>query len=271
MIKTFAFVVVVLASTMVYEKVHNLNVFGYMGGRLNPFYRDGAIRAQGTFSGPIEAGAFGATVLCLFVWLLWSGTSRFIGLVAVIASIVMVGTSASSTPMLAFGGAVLAILFWPLRRNMRAIRWGLVILLVSLHLTMKAPVWMLINHVDVIAGSSGYHRAIIIDGCVRHFTDWWLIGVKSSKDSGWDMWDQANQFVADAENGGLATLICLILILSRILRAARKSARKTQCRQAPARSCCSGSWAGRCFRMSWRFSDSVSLISWSFRGLRCWR
>jgi hypothetical protein len=214
-IKTFAFVVVVLASTMVNEKVHNLNVFGYIGGRLNPFYRDGAIRSQGTFSGPIEAGAFGATVLCLFVWLLWSGTSRFIGMLAVIGSVVMVGTSASSTPMLAFGGAILAILFWPLRRNMRAIRWGLVILLVSLHLTMKAPVWMLINHVDIIAGSSGYHRAMIIDACVRHFSDWWLIGVKSSKDWGWDMWDQANQFVADAENGGLATLVCLIVTVSR--------------------------------------------------------
>ena len=214
-IKTFAFVVVILASTMVNEKVHNLNVFGYIGGRLNPFYRDGAIRSQGTFSGPIEAGAFGATVLCLFVWLLWSGTSRFIGAAGVIGSVVMVGTSASSTPMLALGGAVLAILFWPLRRKMRAIRWGLVILLVSLHLMMNAPVWMLINHVDLIAGSSGYHRAMIIDACVRHFSDWWLIGVKSSKDWGWDMWDQANQFVADAENGGLATLVCLILILSR--------------------------------------------------------
>jgi hypothetical protein len=214
-IKTLACVTVVLAACMVNERVHNLNVFGYIGGRLNPFWRDGAIRSQGTFSGPIVAGTFGATVLCLFVWLLWSGTSRFIGLAAVTGSIVIVAMSASSTPMLALLGATLAILFWPLRRNMRAIRWALVILLVSLHLIMKAPVWMLINHVDVIAGSSGYHRAMIIDQCVRHFTDWWLIGVKSSKDWGWDMWDQANQFVADAENGGLATLVCLILILSR--------------------------------------------------------
>jgi hypothetical protein len=214
-IKTLAFVTVVLALCMVNERVHNVNVFGYIGGRLNPFWRDGAIRSQGTFSGPIVAGTFGATVLCLFVWLLWSGTSRFIGLAAVIGSIVVVAMSASSTPMLALLGAILAILFWPLRRNMRTIRWGLVILLVSLHVVMKAPVWMLINHVDVIAGSSGYHRAMIIDQCVRHFGDWWLIGVKSSKDWGWDMWDQANQFVADAENGGLATLVCSILILSR--------------------------------------------------------
>ena len=109
---------------------------------------------------------------------------RLIGFVAVVAAVVMVATSASSTPMLALAGAILAILFWPARRNMRVIRWGLVVLLVSLHLVMKAPVWMLINHVDLIAGSSGYHRAMIIDTCVRHFSDWWYRGEMSKEWAG---------------------------------------------------------------------------------------
>ncbi len=51
--------------------------------------------------------------------------------------------------------------------------------------------------------------------CVRHFWDWWLIGVKSTQNWGWDLWDQADQFVAEAETGGLATLICFILLVSR--------------------------------------------------------
>ena len=66
---------------------------------------------------------------------------------------------------------------FPFRKNTRAIRWGLVLLLISLHLAMKAPVWMLINHVDLVAGNSGYHRAMLIDACVNHFSEWWLIGV----------------------------------------------------------------------------------------------
>jgi hypothetical protein len=80
---------------------------------------------------------------------------------------------------------------------------------------MNAPVWFLINRVDFIAGNSGYHRALLIDMCIRHFRDWWLIGVQSTQDWGWDMWDQANQFVAEAESGGLATLICFVLLISR--------------------------------------------------------
>jgi hypothetical protein len=79
---------------------------------------------------------------------------------------------------------------------------------------MKAPVWFLITHVDLVAGNSGYHRAMLIDTCVRHFSDWWLIGTNQAMNWGWDMWDMSNQFVAEAEVGGLATFICFVLMIS---------------------------------------------------------
>ncbi len=217
-IKTFAFIVSVLALTMTIEKVSHQNVFGFMGGRMISFVRDGAVRAQGPFTGPIPAGTFGATLLCLFVWLWRSGTSPFIGVIAVTGSVVMAVTSASSTPLIALPVGILAISFWPLRKEMRIVRWGIVGLLVSLQLAMKAPVWMLINHIDLVGGNSGYHRAMIIDQFVRHFGDWWLIGVQSTATWGWDMWDGANQFVAEGESGGLATLVCFVLLVSRSFR-----------------------------------------------------
>jgi hypothetical protein len=55
----------------------------------------------------------------------------------------------------------------------------------------------------------------LVDGCIRHFSDWWLIGVKDYDTWGWDMWDLCNQYVAYAFTGGLATLIFFILIISR--------------------------------------------------------
>jgi hypothetical protein len=91
-----------------------------------------------------------------------------------------------------------AICFWPFRKGMRTFRWGLVAVLIGLHLVMKSPVWFLISRVDVIAGNSGYHRAMLIDQCIRHFTDWWLIGTNAAGTWGWDMWDLSNQFVAEA-------------------------------------------------------------------------
>ena len=62
-VKTFATVASFLAVTMLFEKLHGLNLFGYIGGRLTPFIRDGAIRSQGPFLGPIPAGTVGGTLL----------------------------------------------------------------------------------------------------------------------------------------------------------------------------------------------------------------
>ena len=214
-VRTFAFIVSLLAVTMLYEKLHGVNPFGYMGGKLEPMVRDGVIRSQGPFTGPIPAGTFAATILALFVWLWHSGKSRILASASIIGATVMVVTSASSTPLLAYLAVILGILMLPLRGKMRVVRWGIVFLLIGLQLVMKAPVWFLINHIEFVSGNSGYHRAMIIDMCVRHFWDWWLIGVKSTQDWGWDMWDQANQFVAEAEGGGLATLVCFVLLVSR--------------------------------------------------------
>jgi hypothetical protein len=52
-------------------------------------------------------------------------------------------TSNSSTSLLALAGSVVGLAFWPLRKQMRLVRWALAATLVSLHLAMKAPVWAL--------------------------------------------------------------------------------------------------------------------------------
>jgi hypothetical protein len=214
-LKAFAFAVVVLATTMSIEHFRLVNVFGYLGGRLEPFLRDGAVRAQGPFLGPIPAGTFGATLFCLFWWLKKVGHSWFWGWAGVVGCLTMVYMSASSTPLMTVPAGILAICFWPARRHMRAVRWTVVVVLLIIQLNMKAPIWMIINHIDLVGGNSSYHRAMLVDGFIRHFSDWWLIGVTSTANWGWDMWDQANQFVIEGESGGLITFICFILLITR--------------------------------------------------------
>ena len=85
----------------------------------------------------------------------------------------------------------------------------------TLHLVMKAPVWALIAHIDLTGSSSGDHRYKLMDNCIRHFSDWWLLGYKYYNDWGWDMWDLCNQFVVIALTGGLLTLIFYIAIFKR--------------------------------------------------------
>ncbi len=213
-IKTFSVVAIVLAFTMSGEHFTGRNVYGLIGGHSVSPIRDGAIRAEGPFAGPIPAGTLGATLLCPFIWLCWSRRSMLFGVLGIIGASVMMWTSASSTALLAFPAGILAICFWPLRNSMRMVRYGLALILTALHLVMKAPVWMLIARVSLVGGNSSYHRAELVDQFVQHFSDWWLIGVQSTASWGWDMWDQANQFVAEGEGGGLATFICFILLVS---------------------------------------------------------
>jgi hypothetical protein len=213
-VKVFSIIALVLAVTMSYEKLHGLNAFGFVGGHLIPQIRDGAIRAQGPFVHPILAGSFGATLLPLFFWLWKEGTSKFNAVTGIVASCIIVLACASSTPLMALIAGIIALCFWPVRRQMRRFRWAVLILLVSLHLAMKAPVWMLIARVDLVAGNSGYHRAELIDQSVKHFGDWWLVGTNDNVNWGYDMWDLGNQFVAEALTGGLATLVCFIAMIS---------------------------------------------------------
>jgi hypothetical protein len=223
-LRAFAAICTVLAVCMVFEKVHQVNIFGLLGGvRAAPEIRNGSVRSQGPFEHEILAGTFGATLLPLF-FLLWkSGKSKGLGILGAFASTVMVLTSASSTPALAYGGAVIGIAAWPLRRMMRSVRWGIVAGLIVLNMIMKAPVWFIIMHIDVVGGSSGYHRAMLVNDFIMHFRDWWLIGTADNAKWGYDMWDLCNQYVAEGQLGGLATFVCFLAMIcicfSRIGRA----------------------------------------------------
>ena len=96
---------------------------------------------------------------------------------------------------------------------MRLMRWGFVIGLVLLQLVMKAPVWYAVGHVNLLGGNSNYQRAFLIDQFIRHFDSWWLVGTRDSGTWGWDMWDLANEFVAQGVTGGLATFVCFVLLI----------------------------------------------------------
>jgi hypothetical protein len=214
--KTLAALAVILGACMLNEHFHNVNVFGYLGGApITPVERDGQIRAQAIFGHPILAGCFGATLVPLFYWLWKGGRSKFTAFLGVIGSTLMVLTSVSSTPALAYAAGLLSLFLWPLRRSMRVLRWGIVLTLVALALVMKAPVWFVVAHVNVTGSSGGSDRAYLIDKFIRHFKDWWLIGTNQTGDWGFDMWDLSNQFVAEGETGGLVTFICFIAMISR--------------------------------------------------------
>jgi hypothetical protein len=213
-LRTFAAIAIVISVCMLYEKLTLVNVFGLLGGtRASPEIRGGAVRALGPFQHQLLAGCFGATLVPLF-FLLWkTGKSSILAIVGALAATVMVVTSASSTPLLAWVAGIGAICLWPLRRKMRTVRWGIVVALAALQLVMHAPVWFLIKRADVIGGSSGYHRAMLVNNFIVHFRDWWLIGTKENAGWGFDMWDLSNQYVIEGQTGGLLAFLCFIALI----------------------------------------------------------
>jgi hypothetical protein len=213
--KTLAITAAILGASMLYEHIFSINLFGtYLGGApITPEIREGTARAQATFGHSILAGSFGATLVPLFVWL-WKRKSRMVAIIGIIGSTLMVFSTNSSTPLMAYIAGVLGILAWPMRRGMRFVRWGIVVTIAALAFVMNAPVWFVIAHINVIGSSGGYDRAFLIDTCMRHIWDWWLIGTNQNGNWGYDMWDLSDQFVAEAEMGGLFTLICFITIIA---------------------------------------------------------
>jgi hypothetical protein len=230
-VKCLAVVVAILAAVMIREQYTQQNLFGLLGGiPLFSEIRDGKIRSRAAFQHPLTAGAFGATLLPLFILLWQRGKAKTMAAVGVLSSTAMTLCANSSTPLLAYTAGLFAIAMWPLRRRMRTVRWSIVIALIVLHLCMKAPVWFLIARVDLTGSSSGFHRAELVDQFINHFRDWWLIGTKDTADWGEDIWDTQNEYVSVGETGGLLAFIFLIAMISRMY--ARIGNARKRCRSS---------------------------------------
>lgn len=225
-IKTLAAVCVVQGVCMVSEQFTRQNIFSLFGAN-SPTLREGHIRSEGAL-GTLYGGVFAGVLIPLFAWLWLEGKSRVAAISGFAGATAMVFASHASTSWMALGGGLVGLAFWPVRKQMRLVRWGLVVMLVGLHLVMHGPVWSLIEKVDLTGGSSSYHRYMLVDNCIRHFGDWWLVGYTNYGSWGFDMWDLCNQYVAVALTGGLLALILFIMIYSRAFGAVGRARKREE-------------------------------------------
>jgi hypothetical protein len=218
-IRVVAYITIATACLMTFERITERNpVYGLLGGARADVYGtvsdrgdDHRLRATGSFAHPNLAGTFGAIVLPLFFGLWWKCKGdRTIATAAVVSATVIPIAASSSTALLGFIAGLVALCLWPLRKRMRVIRWGIALTLISLHLVMKAPVWHLISRIDLTGSSSSYHRYELVNQCILHFWDWFLVGTKNYASWGYSMYDLGNQYVAVADTAGLLPLILFV-------------------------------------------------------------
>jgi len=160
--KSLILIMIFLAIPVAVEKITGKNNYALMfGGFVYSEVREGHIRAKGPFGGAIPLGIAAATAVPLVV-VLWR-THRRLALVGIIACGVIVICSASSGPIGTLAAGLLGLWLWRCREKLRQIRiaslWGLLLL----HMIMKAPVWYLLARVDFVGGSTGWHRAELIN------------------------------------------------------------------------------------------------------------
>lgn len=222
-IRQIAIIACVTAVLFGIEHLTRRNLFAIFGGVPDiTAEREGRLRCQGAFGHPIIAGVFWAVMLPLLIGGCldrWRG--RWIYGLGALASLSIIVLSASSTPIL---GAAVAIAGWAMfrfRAHSRRAFWAFVALLVVLHLVMNAPVWSLIQRINITSGNSGYHRYILVDGLITHFHEWWFLGSRvGTAHWGHYTFDTSNHYVAAAVGGGSSTLLVLVLIIAQSITAA---------------------------------------------------
>jgi hypothetical protein len=218
LIRLVAILLLPVALEMVYEVVTVQNLFSTLGGvGAAPAIRMGSVRANGPFSHAILAGTIGAVCMPLMIGL-WQKHKKT-AMVGLIACLTIVFTCASSGPILTVLAAILALAMWPLRKRMRIVRWFVVLGYIALDIVMKAPAYYLIARIDVASGSTGWHRAALIESAIKYIGEWWLGGTDYTRHwmpygVSWseDHADITNHYIQMGVIGGLPLTMLLIAI-----------------------------------------------------------
>jgi hypothetical protein len=179
-IRVVAILMVPVAIEMIVEKMAGRNNFAVFGGVPEwVVSREGRLRAQGPFRHPILAGTVGATCIPLFVGILRS--HRPSAIMGICAGIVMVFASASSGPVMSLIAGALAIAMWCFREKLGALRIACCVLYGILIIIMEKPPYYLISRIDISGGSTGWHRAFLIEQTFAYFSEWWLFGTDETR------------------------------------------------------------------------------------------
>jgi hypothetical protein len=215
--KTIAVISIPIAALFAVEMVTHKNPFSIFGGvHVDTTFRDGKFRCQGAFVHPILAGTFWASALPL-IWMLWKrdASAHRLCLLGTAATFVIIIACASSTPILSALVAAMGLFLFRYREHRRRIWLGLLFTLLALHLVMNQPVWHLMARVDLVGGSTGWHRFVIFDAFIRHFSEWFLLGDPNAS-TNWGVWqmrDITNQYILEGLRGGLIALFFFVLVL----------------------------------------------------------
>jgi len=216
-IKVLSVCILIMVPLITLEWLTGNNPFTILG-RITEHSRLGRVRCRGAFPHSIMFGLFWATLTPLFLGMAMMDKNKLFYWGAVIASIFAVIASASSTPLVTLI-VILPVIGAFKWRQYTSVAWKIFLLsLVALHIVMKAPVWHLIARMNIVAGSTGWHRYSLIDQAIKHFGEWALLGCRSTAHWGWLHTDITNQYILEGVRGGFVTLALFLIMIYMALK-----------------------------------------------------
>lgn len=273
---SLAIVLIPFAFFLLMEKQSGLNPYAAVGaGNLRSLIREGKIRAQGPFGTPILSGTVGASAIALMIPLL--AKRRRLAVAGISAAVVVVYASASSGPIGTLGISLGAVAFWRFRQYLKPAVYGTCVLLFILHFIKERPIWYLMALLDLVGGSTGWHRARLIDEAVKHFDEWWLTGTDFTRH--WmpygltavpEHCDLTNYYIHLGVIGGLPLTICLVAIIRRSMKDLGRGIREAGERSEEEEFAlwCVGStiFAHSITFLSISYFDQISMFFWGLLG-----
>ena len=217
--KCVALVLIPLSIFLGLEQGTGRNFYASMGARSEfAKTRNDRFRAQGPFGHAILAGTASASSLPLII-AVWP-YSRRVAIVGLVACLLIVLASASSGPLATFAIAASLLYLWRFRSRLVQIKRLLLLSLIILHFSMNRPIWFLMARIDIVGGSTGWHRSALIDSAISHLDEWWLAGTDYTRHwmpSGvsWnpDQTDLTNYYIHIGATAGLLAVIILVLLI----------------------------------------------------------
>ena len=121
--------------------------------------------------------------------------------------------------MSVLAGAV-ALWMWRYRERMALVRKLAILSYILLEIFMKAPAYFVLARMDIIGGSTGWHRAALIETAIEHFNEWWLGGTNFTRHwlptgVSWspNHTDITNHYLHLGVIGGLPLIIIFFVVL----------------------------------------------------------
>lgn len=205
------------------ESITHDNPFNVLGGVIyGSWMREGRLRCQGSFRHPSLLGTLGACMLPFYVGLILSRIARPLAAAGIASCIIIVLASNSGGPLNAAAFGVLGWVMWRVRFKMQLVRRSLVVFLIVLGFSMKAPIWYILAKMSALTGGDGWHRSYLMDVAFQNLNKWWFAGMPFSDTWDWFPYgieatgaaDITNQFISYGLTAGLGALALFIGMLT---------------------------------------------------------